>query len=111
MDKLNFAWKELLLLLEEQTVHLPSPKNHCASNIIISSDVSIFATDKSRIVFCGRGHLTDSIKDDMMAAGWIVFKFFHQIPVEKQKEVPPSHKNEARFNREKPSKLMRFNQV
>ena len=103
MDKLNFAWKELLLLLEEQTLHLPSPKNHCASNIIISSDVSIFATDKSRTVFCGSGHSTDSIEDDMMAARWIAFEFFHQIPVEKQKEV--------RFNREKPSKLMRFNQV
>ena len=51
------AWKELLLLLEGQTVHLPSPKNHYASDITISSDVSIFA----RIAFYGRGNSTDSV--------------------------------------------------
>ena len=47
------TWKELLLLLERQRVHLPSPKNQYASDITISSDVAIFATGKSRIVFCG----------------------------------------------------------
>ena len=79
------AWKELLLLLEGQTVHLPSPENHYASDINISSDAPIFATGKSRIAFRGRGNSTASIEDDMMAARWIVFEFFHQIPVEKQK--------------------------
>ena len=86
------SWKELLLLLEGQTVHLPSPKNHYASDITISSDAPIFATGKSRIVFRGRGNSNDSVEDDMIAARWTVFKFFHQIPVEKQKEVPPCHK-------------------
>ena len=81
------AWKELLLLLKGQTVHLPSPRNHHASDITISSDVPVFATGKSRIVFCGSGNSTDSLKDDMMAARWILFEFFHPIPVEKQKEV------------------------
>ena len=85
------AWKELLLLREGQRVHLPSPKSHYTSNIAISSDVPIFATGKSRIVFRGRGNSTDSMQDDMMAARWIVFNFFHQIPVER-KEIPPSHK-------------------
>ena len=70
-----------------------------------------FLQETNQELFCGRGHSTDSIEDDMMAARWIVFKFFHQIPVEKEKEVPPSHKNKASFNREKPSKLMRFNRV
>ena len=88
----NFRWtsemvasKELLLLLEGQTVHLASPENHYASDINISSDAPIFATGKSRIAFRGRGNSTASIEDDMMAARWIVFEFFHQIPVEKQK--------------------------
>ena len=91
------AWKELLLLLQWQTVHLPSPKNHYSSDITISSDVPIFATGKSRIVFRGRDNSTDSMEDDMMAARWILFGFFHQIPVEKQKEVPPCHKYFAKL--------------
>ena len=70
------AWKELLLLLERQIVHLPPPKNHYESDTTISSDVPIFATGKSRIVFRGRGNSTNSMEDDMMAARWIVFKFF-----------------------------------
>ena len=86
------AWKQLLLLLEGQTVHLLSPKNHYASDITISSDAPIYATGKSRIVFRGRGNSTHSMQDDMMAARWIVFEFFHQIPVEKQKDVPQCHK-------------------
>ena len=83
------AWKELLLLLEDQTVHLTSPKNHYAFDITISSDVPIFATGKARIVFRERGNSTDSMEVAMMAARWIAFEFLHQIPVEKQKEVPP----------------------
>ena len=62
------AWEKLLFLLEGQTVHLQSPKNHYASDITISKDVPIFATGKSRIVTRGRGNSTDSMEDDMMAA-------------------------------------------
>ena len=79
---------EFILPLNGQTVHLPSPKSNYASDIIISNDALIFATDKSRIVFRGRGNSTASMEDDVMAARWIVFEFFHQILVEKQKEVP-----------------------
>ena len=39
------------------------------------------------MVLRGRGDSTDSMKDDIMTARWIVFDFFHQIPVEKQKAV------------------------
>ena len=91
------VWKELLLLLEGQTVHLSSPKSPYASDITSSSDVPIFATDKSRIFFRGRGNSTDSMEDDMMIARWVVFEFFHQIPVEKQKEVPTCHKGFAKL--------------
>lgn len=62
------AWKELLLLLEDQTVYLTSPKNHYAFDITISSDVPIFATGKARIVFRERGNSTDSMEYDVMAA-------------------------------------------
>ena len=55
------AQKELLLLLEGQTVHL-------SSDISISSDVPIVATGKSRIVFRERGNSTDSMEYDVMAA-------------------------------------------
>ena len=40
------AWKELLLLLEGQPVHLPSPKNHFSSDICISNDIPVFSTSK-----------------------------------------------------------------
>ena len=45
------AWKDLLLLLEGETVKLPAPKNHFATDVVISSDVPIFATSKAPIVF------------------------------------------------------------
>ena len=81
------AWKELLLLLEGQTVHLPSPKNHYASDIAISSDVPIVATGKSRITYQGRFNATDPVEDEMMAARWKVFNFYKQIPQTEQREV------------------------
>jgi len=43
------AWKDLLLLCEGETVKLPAPKNHFVSDVVIDSDVPIFATSKSRI--------------------------------------------------------------
>ena len=84
------AKEELLLLLEGQTAHLPSPKNHYASDITICSDASIFATGKQRIAFRGRGNST--MEDDMMAERRNVLELFHQIPVGKLKEVHPCHK-------------------
>ena len=86
------AWKELLLLLEGQTVHLPSPKNHYTTDICISTDVPIIATGKARIEYQGRYNTTDPVENDMMAASWRVFEFFHQIPVAEQKEMPPCPK-------------------
>ena len=74
------AFKELFLLLEGKAVHVPSPKNNYASDITISSDVPIFATGKSEILFRGKGNSSDSMEDDIMAAQWNLFAFFHQIP-------------------------------
>ena len=42
------AWKELLLLLAGQTVHLRSPKNPYSSDICIDSDVPIVANKNLR---------------------------------------------------------------
>lgn len=81
------AWKELLLLLEGQTVHLPSPKNHYSKDITISSDVPVFATAKSCIEYRDRFNATDPLENDMMSVRWKVFQFFHQIPKDKQKDI------------------------
>lgn len=83
------AWKEFLLLLEGQTVHLPSPKNHYSSDTCINSDVPVFATSKSPIVYVGKYNSSDDRETEMMAARWKVFTFYYQIPQHQQKEIPP----------------------
>ena len=70
------AWKELLLLLEGHSVHLPSPKNHYSHYIFIDSDTPIVATSKSRITYIGKYNATDEIENEMMAVGWRVFDIF-----------------------------------
>ena len=86
------AWKELLLLLEGQRVHLPSPKNHYAKDLCIDHDVPIFATGKSQIIYEGRYQTKDERETEMMSVRWKIFEFKHQIPQEKQKNVPPCGK-------------------
>ena len=46
-------WKELLILLEGQAVHLPSPKNHYSNDICIDKDTPIVATSKGEITYVG----------------------------------------------------------
>ena len=86
------AWKELLLLLEGQKVHLPSPKNHYATDICIEHDIPIFATGKSRITYVGRYQSTDERETEMMSVRWKVFDFTYQISENEQKNVPPCGK-------------------
>ena len=86
------AWKELLLLLEGQPVHLPSPKNHYACDISITTDVPIFATGKACISYVGRFNSTDERENEMMAVRWKVFDFTHRIAEKDQKTVPPCSK-------------------
>jgi hypothetical protein len=83
------AWKELLLLLEGETVHLPSPKNHYATDITISEKTPIVATSKSVITYIGKYNTTDETENEMMSVRWKVFKFHHRIPQAEQKNVPP----------------------
>jgi hypothetical protein len=39
-------WRDLLLLLEGQPVHFPTPKNHYKDDIYLTRDTPIFATGK-----------------------------------------------------------------
>ena len=52
MGGLN-TWKDLLLLLEGETLKLPALKNLSAEDVIICIDVAIFATSKAPIVYQG----------------------------------------------------------
>ena len=83
------AWKEFLLLLEGQIVHLPSPKNHFSKDVCINQDTPIFATSKREVVYSGKHNQRDYMEDDMMATRWKVFKFKYQIPQDEQKTVMP----------------------
>lgn len=84
----TIAWKELLLLLEGQLVHLPTPKNHYAKDITIDSDIPIVATSKSEIKFKDSLGATDPVEDEMMAVRWKKFTFHHRI-AEADKKTPP----------------------
>lgn len=86
------AWKEMLLLLEGQTVHLPSPKNHYSADICIDSDVPIVATGKAEITYVGKYNSTDTTENEMMSVRWKIFRFHRQITQAEQKEVPPCPK-------------------
>ena len=56
------AWKDLLVLLEgQQTVHLPSSRNHYAHDI--QSNAPIVATGKSEIKYICKFSSTDPVED------------------------------------------------
>jgi hypothetical protein len=88
-DPETIAWKNFLLLLEGETVKLPAPKNHFNRDILVNSDIPIFATGKEMIKYVGRQNASDSVEDDMMRCRWKVFKFTHAFSEEEQKHVPP----------------------
>jgi hypothetical protein len=77
-----------MLLLEGQTVHLPTPKNIYARDIYIDRDTPIFATGKAEIKYIGKFNTTDDIENEIMSVRWKLFKFQHQIPKSEQKKVP-----------------------
>ena len=82
------VWKDLLLLLEgQQTVHLPSPKNHYAHDITIETDTAIIATCKSGIKYIGKFSSTDPVEDEMVSVRLKLFKFYHHILLAVQKDI------------------------
>ena len=62
------TWKDLLL--KGETVKLPASKNHFATDVVISSDVPIFATSKAPIVFKGPYNVEDECETGMMNSHW-----------------------------------------
>ena len=52
-------WQDMLNLLEGETVKLPAPKNMFSEDVIITSDVAIFATSIFKIQH--RVHTTPAI--------------------------------------------------
>ena len=85
----SITWKDLLLLLEGETVKLPAPKNLYAGDVIIDSDVAIFATSKDIITYRGSYNTTDHEENEMMNVQWNVVRLRHKFREEKKKEVQP----------------------
>ncbi len=52
-DREMIPWRDLLLLLEGQPVHFPTPKNHYKDDICLTRDTPIFATGKAVTTFKG----------------------------------------------------------
>ena len=80
-------WRDLLLMLEGDVVHLPTPKTHYSTDICLQRDTPIFATGKGPIIFLKNGVL-DQQETDMMSSRWKILKLHHQVPREAQREIP-----------------------
>ena len=80
----------MLRLLEEgQIVHLPAPMNNYSKEIVIDSDVAIFATSNAEIKLYGRNNELIRDETDMMSVRWKVFTLHQSIPTIDQVNVPP----------------------
>ena len=83
------SWSDLLLLLEGEEVKLPAPKNIYSEDVKITSDVSIFATSKTKISFRGPYNATDDMENQMMNVRWKTYKFGHVFPPDVQRDIQP----------------------
>ena len=83
------VWKDFLLLLEGETVKLPTPKNHHAEDIIISStnDIPIFATSAHKIEF-SRFSPHYERETEMMDSRWNIIRFHHVFSENEQRKIP-----------------------
>ena len=82
-------WKDMLLLLEGEIVKLPVPKNHFTTDVCINTDITIFATSKSKIEYVGKFNARDEKVTEMMDMRWKVFEFTKRIPEEMQHHLTP----------------------
>ena len=85
----TIPWKDLILLLEGETVTLPAPKNQFSTDVVIKKDTPIFATSKSRITYTGKFNSTEGRETEMMSVRWKFIEFTHQITENEQKQVAP----------------------
>ena len=76
----TISWQEFLNLLERQSVYLAAPKTHYARNILITDDLSIFATNIAPIMFAGKIANVEG-ENVMMEARWRKFQLSVQIPL------------------------------
>ena len=83
------TWKDFLLLLEGEKVKLPAPRNFFRDDVVISSDVAIFATGIDEIKFRGPYNARDAREDAMMKSRWRVFKLTHEFKEKDQIKVEP----------------------
>ena len=88
-SKESIQWKDLLLLLEGETVKLLALKNMFAEDVTISTNVAIFATSKSPITYRGPYNPRGEAEDAMMHSRWNLFQFSHQFPQHVQKDIAP----------------------
>ena len=82
-------WHDMLLLHVGKTVKLPAPKNISSEDIVISTNVAIFATSKSPIKHRRSYKASDDRETEMMAARWKNYEFHHQSSPKEQKNLPP----------------------
>ena len=79
----------MLLLLEDETVKLPAPKNIYIEDIVISTNAAMFATSKSSIKRRGPDNTSDDRETEMMAGRSKDYEFRHQLYPQEQKNLPP----------------------
>lgn len=83
----SIAWKDMLLLLEGETVKLPAPKNLYEGDVVIDKDVAIFATSKAPITYIGPYNTTNRDEDAMLMVCWNIINFKHQFTEEEKKKA------------------------
>lgn len=83
------TWKDLLLLLEGKPVKFLSPKNVYSEDILINTNVAIFATSKAQITYRSAYNMRDPLEDEMMRSRWNVIEFQHQFKEKDQKHLKP----------------------
>jgi len=60
-------WHNLLLMLEGDVVHLPTPKTHYSTDICLQRDNPIFATGKGPLIYV-KNRVIDQLETDMMSS-------------------------------------------
>ena len=65
-------WHHLLLLLEGKPVHFSVPKTHFTEDILLESDIPVFATSKYKLAYI-RGGCIDALETEMMSVQSNVF--------------------------------------
>lgn len=89
-------WSDFLLMLDEdETVKLPTPRNHEKEDIVLKTQVAIFATSvgeiKQKISNYAREEERERLTSEnrMMESRWKVFEFIHEFKEEEQVKCQP----------------------